>query len=134
MYLRAPINKQIYPSTQVKIENGKAIINVEISEKYHHTAGAMHGSVYFKLLDDAAFFAANSVVADVFVLTSSFHLNFLKPVVAGKITSIGTLTFQSKNTFVAESKLYNKQDQLVGFGTGNFARSKMPLNPKIGYY
>ena len=49
-------------------------IDLTISDKYFHALNAIHGTVYFKLLYDAAFFAANSVVKDVFVLTSSFNL------------------------------------------------------------
>jgi acyl-coenzyme A thioesterase PaaI-like protein len=37
---------------------------------HHHSIHAVHGSVYFKALDDAAFFAVNSLVEDVFVLTA----------------------------------------------------------------
>jgi len=33
--------------------------------------------VYFKLLDDAVYFAANSVVEDVFLLLSSFNGNLI---------------------------------------------------------
>ena len=33
-----------------------------IKKDYFHALEAIHGSVYFKILDDAAFFAAQSVV------------------------------------------------------------------------
>ena len=42
------------------------------AEAAGHAAGAVHGSYYFKVLDDACYFAANSLVSDVFVLTVSF--------------------------------------------------------------
>ena len=35
-----------------------------------HAAGAGHGTIYFKMLDDAAFYAANSMVEEQFVLTT----------------------------------------------------------------
>ena len=35
-----------------------------------HTAGAAHGTLFFKMLDDAAFYAANSLVTDRFLLTT----------------------------------------------------------------
>ena len=59
MYAAAPIN-QIYQPILVVTE-GQATIEIELSEQYHHSAGGVHGSVYFKMLDDAAFFAANSL-------------------------------------------------------------------------
>ncbi|MEM1407225.1 MAG: thioesterase, partial [Bacteroidota bacterium] len=72
MYLKANINTQIFDTTECQIEYKKATISLTISDKYFHALGAIHGSVYFKLLDDAAFFAVNSIVEDVFVLTTSF--------------------------------------------------------------
>ena len=77
MYLNANVNTQIFESTQCEIEYKKATISLKISDKYFHALGAIHGSVYFKLLDDSAFFAVNSIVKDVFVLTTSFNINIL---------------------------------------------------------
>jgi acyl-coenzyme A thioesterase PaaI-like protein len=45
--------------------------------------------LYFKLLDDAAFFAVNSVVRDVFVLTVSFNIYLTRPVSAGELKASG---------------------------------------------
>lgn len=133
MYLQANINTALYDTTTVKISEGLAQIELEISEKYFHALGAIHGSVYFKLLDDAAFFAVNSIVKDVFVLTTSFNINLIRPVDKGIITSVGKIKFKSKNLFVAESIVYNEDGKEVAFGTGNFAKSKIELSEKIGY-
>lgn len=133
MYLQANINTALYDTTKVKISDEIAQIELEISEQYFHALGAIHGSVYFKLLDDAAFFAVNSIVTDVFVLTTSFNINLVKPVNKGIITAIGKVKFKSKNLFVAESILYNEDGKEIAFGTGNFAKSKTALSEKIGY-
>lgn len=133
MYLNAPFNTQIYESTTCTIGFEKAEIGLTISDKYFHALGAMHGSVYFKLLDDAAFFAVNSIVEDVFVLTTSFNINLLRPANKGKIRSVGRVKFKSRNLFVAESILYNEDEKEIGFGTGNFAKSKIHLSEEIGY-
>lgn len=133
MYLQANINTALYDTTTVKISEGLAQIELKISEKYFHALGAIHGSVYFKLLDDAAFFAVNSIVKDVFVLTTSFNINLIRPVDKGIIIAVGKIKFKSKNLFVAESTLYNEENKEVAFGTGNFAKSKIELSEKIGY-
>ncbi|MEZ4684951.1 MAG: PaaI family thioesterase [Bacteroidia bacterium] len=133
MYLQANVNTQIYDTTQCHIEAEKATISIEISPKYFHALGAIHGSVYFKLLDDAAFFAANSIVEDVFLLTTSFNIHMIRPANQGKITAVGTVKFKSRNLFVAESTLYNEAGKEIAFGTGNFARSRIALTEEIGY-
>ena len=133
MYLRANVNTMIYDTTTVNISKGKAEIGLTISEKYFHALGAIHGSVYFKLLDDAAFFAVNSIVDDVFVLTTSFNIHLTRPVSKGVLLSVGNIKYQSDNLFRAESTLYNEEGGEIGFGNGKFARSKITLSEKIGY-
>ena len=133
MYAKANVNTLLYETTECEIEFEKATISLTVSDKYFHALGAMHGSVYFKLLDDSAFFAVNSIVTDVFVLTTSFNTNIVRPVNSGKIKAIGKLRYKSKNIFVAESTLYNAEGKEIAFGTGNFAKSKILLSTEIGY-
>lgn len=133
MYLNANINTNIFDTTTVKISEGISEIGLTISDKYFHALGAIHGSVYFKLLDDAAFFAVNSLVEDAFVLTTSFNINLVRPANKGDIKAIGKIKFRSPNLYVAESVLYNEDGKEIGFGTGIFAKSKIALTEKIGY-
>lgn len=133
MYLGANINSHFYESTIAKFSHEKAEISIEISEKYFHALGAIHGSVYFRLLDDAAFFAVNSIVEDVFVLTTSFNIQLIRPASSGRITATGHLKYKSRNLYVAESTLVNEQGKEISFGTGNFMKSKVALSPEIGY-
>jgi len=133
MYAVANINTSFYETTDCNIELEKATISLIISDKYFHALGAIHGSVYFKLLDDSAFLAVNSIVTDVFLLTTSFNTNIIRPVNIGKITAIGKVRYKSKNIFVSESTLYNEAGKEIAFGTGNFVKSKIALSPDIGY-
>ena len=133
MYLGAKVNQNLYETTTIQIGKEVAEISLEISEKYYHGLGAMHGSVYFRLLDDAAFFAVNSIVTDAFVLTTSFNLNLLRPVSKGTVTAKGKVRFSSRNLWTAESTLFNEAGKEVAFGTGNFAKSRVALTPEIGY-
>ncbi len=133
MYLQANINTMIFDTTTCKISQKESEISLNITEKYFHALGAIHGSVYFKLLDDAAFFAASSVVEDVFVLTTSFTINITKPISQGTIKAIGNVRFESSNLIVAESSLYNEDGKEIAFGTGNFAKSKILLKDTEGY-
>jgi len=133
MYLAANVNTMIFDTTTCTISNGAAEIGLTVSEKYFRGLGAMHGSVYFKLLDDAAFFAVNSIVTDAFVLTTSFNINIIRPVNKGKIRAVGKVRFKSRQLFAAEAILYNENGKEIAFGTGNFSKSKMELTEEIGY-
>ena len=133
MYLKANINTDIYKSTTVKIGDGCSEVGLTISKKYFHALGAIHGSVYFKLLDDSAFWAVNSVVYDCFCLTTSFNIQITKPISAGTITAKGLLKYKSKNIFHASSCLYNDKGEGIAFGSGSFCKSKITLSESIGY-
>ncbi len=133
MYLSANMNTQIYQTTEMIVGDETATISMTIDPKYFHALGAIHGSVYFKLLDDAAFFAVNSIVKDAFVLTTSFNINITRPISEGKITATGKLKFKSRNLFVAESSLVDEKGREIAFGTGNFAKSRIALTEEIGY-
>lgn len=131
MYAAAPINEIYMP--RIEVREGKATIEIELSEKYHHAAGAVHGSVYFKMLDDAAFFAANSLEGDVFVLTTSFTTYLTRPVSLGIIRSVGRVVNRNKKQFIAESVAYDSESNEIGRGSGVFVRGGFPLREALGY-
>ncbi len=85
------------------------------------------------MLDDAAYFAVNSVVTDSFVYTTSFNIQILRPVKSGKITANGELKFASKNLFIADAILYDEKNREVARGSGNFMKSGIMLGEEIGY-
>lgn len=133
MYLSAPVNTEIYKGITLCVSDEKAEITLPMDNRYFHAAQAAHGSVYFKLLDDAAFFAVNSVVKDVFVYTVSFNTQLLRPIKQGMVKSVGEVKFKSSELFIADAILYDEKGRIVGRGTGNFMRSKIALSPEIGY-
>lgn len=131
MYVAAPVNDIYAPL--INVSKGEAVIEIELSDKYHHSAGAVHGSVYFKMLDDAAFFAANSLEKQFFVLTTSFTTYLTRPVVAGKMKAVGKVVNMNKSQFIAESIVYDARDREIGRGNGIFVRGKLPLVDAAGY-
>jgi uncharacterized protein (TIGR00369 family) len=131
MYAAAPINAFFAPT--LRVSEGLAEVAMAIRRDLFHSAQALHGSVYFKALDDAAFFAANSVVSDVFVLTVSFTVYLLRPVTEGVVTAKGRLVHRTRNVMFAEAELLDQQGRQVARGSGSFMRSSTPLSGDIGY-
>ena len=126
MYASAPCNQYYAPT--LRISGGTAEVVIPIQEKFFHSAGATHGSVYFKALDDAAFFAVSSLVTDVFVLTVSFTVHILHPISKGEMRARGNALFTSDHLFVADSS-----GREIARGIGNFVKSKVNLSPETGY-
>lgn len=132
LYHSANIQNTISGST-FTVSHGHAEITLPVVPAYFHGANAMHGSLYFKLLDDAAYFSVASVVRDVFIVTSSFQLNLVRPVTGGVIKAVGKLRTQGNNLFVAEATLYNEKGREVAYGTGQFMRTSQLLSSLEGY-
>ncbi len=133
MYAKANCNVAYCPGIQMTVSEGKAEIVLPMREEFYHAAKAVHGFIYFKLLDEAAFFAANSVVDDVFVLTTNFHLNLLRPITEGSMRAVGTIANASKNQIIADAVVYNDDNKAIAMGSGTFVRSQIELSSIEGY-
>ena len=131
MYLAAPINAFYLPT--IDISEATATIEIEVSDKLFHAARAVHGSVYFKMLDDAAFFAASSLEREVFVLTTSFTTYLTRPVSSGRLHSVGKVVNHTRSQLIAEAIVYDSAGNDIGRGSGVFVRSKILLRETPGY-
>jgi uncharacterized protein (TIGR00369 family) len=131
LYAAAPINRYYEPSLRVREANAELTISVK--PDFFHAAGAVHGSVYFKALDDSAFFAANSLVFDVFVLTASFNVYFTRPISEGELRATGAVVHRSRNLIVADSVALDSKGRQVARGSGTFMRSQIELSGLVGY-
>ena len=132
LYASAPVNSLFASQLEVTGE-GRARIVFDVTEAAYQAAGAAHGTIYFKMLDDAAFYAANTLVTDRFLLTTSFNLHFTKPVRTGKVVAEGRWVSGRRRVFVAESRLVDEEGDEIGRGTGTFMKSRIPLSSLAGY-
>jgi uncharacterized protein (TIGR00369 family) len=133
MYLSAPLNNQVYSQVTISITEGRAEISQLIQDKFFHAAGSLHGSVYFKLLDDSAYFAANSLVTDYFLYTTSFQIQILKPLKEGIIRAEGIVIKPGASVIIAESRLYDQRNKLAAIGQGQFMKSAITFSEIEGY-
>lgn len=131
MYASAPINGYFRPS--MHITQGAAEVVITVRKDFYHAAGAVHGAVYFKLLDDAAFFAANSLVEDVFVLTVSLTSHLTRPVTEGEMKATGRVVHRSNRLIIADAEVRDGAGLQLARGTGTFMPSKIALSEEIGY-
>lgn len=131
MYANAPINRFFRPTLVIE-GLGATTVRMPVRSDMFHAAAALHGAAYFKMLDDAAFFAVQSLVDDAFVVTVSFQVYLLTPVTEGELVSTGKVVHQTKRLFLAESVLA-VDGKTVARGTGSFMRSTMKLEDAMGY-
>jgi len=115
------------------VSEGRAEVVIPVKEELFHAAGAVHGPACFKALDDAAFFAANALVEDVFVLTTSFSLCLPRPVSSGEMRTESKVVHVAKSRIIAESVVHDDEGREIARSTGTFLRSKIELTADIGY-
>jgi len=132
LYAAAPINR-LFDSTLEIPAAGIARIRFVIHPDVFHAGGAAHGTSYFKMLDDAAFYAANSLVTDRFLLTTAFNLLLTKPLREGPVVAEGRWVSGHRRVFVAEARLIDADGEEAARGTGTFMRSQIPLATLPGY-
>ena len=132
LYASAPVNA-LFESRLTIVEQGHSRIEFQVDERFHHAAQAAHGTIYFKMLDDAAFYAANSLVTDRFLLTTAFNLLFTKPIKRGPVRAEGRWISGKRRVFIAEAVLIDAEDDEIGRGTGTFMRSRIALSSLAGY-
>jgi uncharacterized protein (TIGR00369 family) len=132
LYRQAPVNG-LFESRLEIVEKGFARIRFEVVEALYHAAGAAHGTLYFKMMDDAAFYACSSLVTDRFLLTTAFNLLFTRPLRAGPATAEGRWASGRRRVLVGEARLIDADGQLAASGTGTFMRSHIPLSGLPGY-
>lgn len=132
LYAAAPINR-FFDSRLAIPAAGQARIHFTIDERHFHAGGAAHGTSYFKMLDDAAFYACNSLVTDRFLLTTAFNLLFTRPLGPGPVIAEGRWVSGQRRVFVAEARLIDADGEEAARGTGTFMKSRIPLAGLPGY-
>lgn len=132
LYRRAPVNRLFQSELEI-VDEGFARIRFEVEDGVYHAAGAAHGTIYFKMLDDAAFYACNSLVTDRFLLTTAFNLLFTRPLKAGPVVAEGRWASGKRRVYVADARLIDSSGEEAARGTGTFMRSHIPLSSLDGY-
>jgi|SRR5690349_21609299 uncharacterized protein (TIGR00369 family) len=132
LYDSAPVNR-LFESSLTLPEAGRSEISFVVSPDAFHAAGAAHGTLYFKMLDDAAFYAANGLVSDRFLLTTAFNLHFTKPMRVGPARAEGRWISGKRRVFVAEARIVDESGEECARGTGTFLRSHIALSGLDGY-
>ncbi|OEK06549.1 PaaI family thioesterase [Roseivirga misakiensis] len=132
MFHAAPIQK-ILSGAEMKVSEGKATYKLAIKQDYFHAAEAMHGAIYFKMLDDAAYFAAASMESTYFLLTKTYNIEFIRPVLIDQLIAVGEIISVEENRFLSKSSIQNSARKVVATGEGIFVRSKKLLANQGGY-
>lgn len=109
MYNGMPFNKDLQPQMEF-VNLGECKVEAEVSSKFFHGGGIIHGSIIFRLLDDACTFAAWSYVEDKVCVTKNLHIHYQSPINIGTMQAYGKVLdiSQTANEITVEGTLFNE--------------------------
>jgi acyl-coenzyme A thioesterase PaaI-like protein len=111
----------------VRVQEGESEIVTPLHERHYRSDGTLDNASCFKLLDDAAALAVNSVVRDVLVRTENFNVRYAHVAPAGELVARGRLLGLSEDQYLAESVLVDSEGREVCRGAGAFVRGATAL-------
>ena len=118
---------------RLAVADGVACVRFDATPDFHHAARSTHGSLLFKMLDDAAFFAIASREEDRFWPTARFEVEFLRPVGTGPLVAEGRVLSNDGRRAEAEAEVRDEAGRVVARGRGTFARGRARWADASGY-
>lgn len=94
----------------ITLEQGKAVILLEIKENFLQQNGFVHGGVISYLVDNAITFAGGSVLGED-VLTLEYKVNYLKPAMGKVLLATAWVESYSKKIAVCKCRVDCKEDE-----------------------
>lgn len=125
MYLADDRNEQ--DDVGVRVLEGESEIVTPIDARHIRSDGSLTNSICFRLLDDAASLAVNSVVQDVLVRAEGFNVRYSHVAPTGDLAARGRLLSSSEDQYLAESVVVDSEGREICRGTGAFVRTDTAL-------
>jgi uncharacterized protein (TIGR00369 family) len=114
MYNQMPFNKDLEPQMSF-ITLGECKVEAAVNPLFFHGGGIIHGSIIFRLLDDACTFAAWSYVEDKLCVTKNLHIHYQSPINEGTMQAYGKVLeiSQTANEITVEGVMMNQEKEVA---------------------
>ncbi len=97
---------------------GASRVEIELGKRHLQPFGVVHGGVLATLIDATGFWAVYSQAdADVGMTTVELKLNYLAPVVSGKLIGFGRCIKLGRSLGLGEARIENEDRRLLAHGT-----------------
>ena len=104
--------------TLEEIDLDTATIKLHVGNCHLQPFGIVHGGVLATLIDTATFWAVYlRIPDDAGLVNIDLKLNYLKPVLSGRLTAVGSSIKSGKSISYAEAKVLNAEGEIVAHGT-----------------
>ena len=116
-----------YGITVTKIEAGNVVLEFDASEKHHQPNGVVQGGV-LTAIADAAMGMAGMTVQEIGWANTTIELkiNFIRPVVRGRVKAEGKVVQQGKTVLFLEASVTNEDGKLAALATSSVLAFQLP--------
>jgi acyl-coenzyme A thioesterase PaaI-like protein len=125
LYLAGPDNEGYEPG--VRISGGEAEVVIRVRDTILHAPDFLPASLCFKVMNDSAALAVNSLVENTRVLTVNFNVRLAQASASGDLIARSLFVGMSGDHYLAESVLIDSEGTEIGRGNGAFAESSRLL-------
>ena len=120
--LKDEVKKSPYPNHMAmvleNIEFDRAEVVIRLAEFHLQPFGIVHGGVVATAIDTATFWSAFLRLPEADGLVNvDLKLNYLQPIIAGRLIARGTCLRPGRSISYAEAKVFDEQENLIAHGT-----------------
>jgi len=103
----------------LKLEEGRALLEMDVSERLHNLSGTMHGGIMGDIADAAMGIAlATTLGPDENFTTIEFKISFHRPHIRGPLRAEGSLAKRGRRIAFTEATLTNEENHVIAKTTG----------------
>jgi uncharacterized protein (TIGR00369 family) len=97
---------------------GTSRIQIDLAEKHLQPFGIVHGGVFSSILDATGWWASYTQIGeDLGMTTVECKINYLAPMISGKLIGLGRAIKQGGTIQLGEARLEDETGKLVAYGT-----------------
>jgi uncharacterized protein (TIGR00369 family) len=95
-------------------EPGRVVIELEAGPQHRHGGGVVQGGVITQIADAAMGMSLGTLQEDgLWNTTIELKINFIRPVITGRIRAVGRVVEMKKTLFFSEADVLDEQGRLV---------------------
>ncbi len=120
--LKQTVRSSPYPSHMAMalahIEFDQAEVTIDLARFHLQPFGIVHGGVLATMIDTATFWSAFlRLPEDDGLVNVDLKLNYLQPVLTGRLTARGVCLRHGRSISYAEARVFDAKEQLIAHGT-----------------
>ena len=95
-------------------EHGRAVLELETGPQHRHGGGLVQGGIITQIDDAAMGMSLGTLQEDgMWNTTIELKINFIRPVISGRIRAIGRVVEMKQTLFFSEADVLDEQGRLV---------------------